>query len=284
MAERIDLAGVLAHLPARRGRFPWRNHEYVRGWGVFGLPFDTGHVLALRVFPDNDFAPYQTVWHRNPDGAWSIFVDGPRADTACPRYYGPACRHIRPARIHVQWTGPTSLRVAMPSPLLEWNLRVSETRLLRAVNAISSRLPLWTWKPDVLVHARGLIASTLLGMGTIRLRGTMPSGHHGTLMPLRMYFIESSTALLEGVDLGNAARLDAPPSIGTVTLPARGVLAIGQAAWEILDPGEYERTRRETARGYSHFAIRRGTGLSSMESADSGRGATSRRPARGSAS
>jgi hypothetical protein len=79
-------------------------------------------------------------------------------------------------------------------------------------------------------------------------------------------------------------RLDAAPSIGNVTLPARGVLAIGQAAWEILDPGKYERTRRETARGYSHFAIRRGTGLFSMESADSWRGATSRRPARGSAS
>jgi hypothetical protein len=31
-----------------------------------------------------------------------------------------------------------------------------------------------------------------------------------------------------------------------VPLPARGVLAIGQAMWEIFDPAEYERTSRET--------------------------------------
>ena len=59
-----------------------------------GLPFDSGHYLALRVFPENDFSPYKTVWHRDPEGQWSIFVDGPRFDTACPRYYGPACTRV----------------------------------------------------------------------------------------------------------------------------------------------------------------------------------------------
>ncbi len=49
-----------------------------------------GHVLALRVFPENDFAPYRSIWHRTPDGTWSIYVDGPRVDTACPRYFGAA--------------------------------------------------------------------------------------------------------------------------------------------------------------------------------------------------
>jgi hypothetical protein len=52
------------------------------GLGVFGLPFDSGHVLALRVFPDNDFAPDRTLWHRDPAGRWSIHVDGPRIETA----------------------------------------------------------------------------------------------------------------------------------------------------------------------------------------------------------
>ena len=32
-----------------------------------------------------------------------------------------------------------------------------------------------------------------------------------------------------------------------VTLPARGVLATGQAVWQILDPAEYERTRSQAA-------------------------------------
>jgi hypothetical protein len=32
-------------------------------------------VLALRVFPDNDFAPYRTIWHRDPGGRWAIYAD-----------------------------------------------------------------------------------------------------------------------------------------------------------------------------------------------------------------
>jgi hypothetical protein len=47
---------------------------------------------------------------------------------------------------------------------------------------------------------------------------------------------------------GAPVRLRENPRIGDVPLPARGILAIGQAVWEILDPAEYERTRTETAR------------------------------------
>jgi hypothetical protein len=68
----VDLATKLRDLPGRRGEPPWPGYEYVKGWGVFGLPFDSGHVLALRVFPENDFAPYRTLWHRDPVGRWSI--------------------------------------------------------------------------------------------------------------------------------------------------------------------------------------------------------------------
>src|SRR5262249_20672409 len=89
----IDLASTLSGLQERRGQAPWPDHEYVRGWGVFGLPFDSGHVLALRVIPENDFSAYRSIWHRAPDGRWSIHVHGPRLDTACPRYFGSACAH-----------------------------------------------------------------------------------------------------------------------------------------------------------------------------------------------
>jgi hypothetical protein len=242
----VDLASRVRDLPGRRGDPPWPDHEYVKGWGVFGLPFDSGHVLALRVFPENDFSPYKTVWHRDPEGHWSIHVDGPRLDTACPRYYGPACTHVGHARIDIDWTGPTSLRVTMDTPALEWTIEARETTLLRVLNAASPRLPLWTWRSAGLVHARELLARRLLGLGGIRMSGTMPSGHVGILMPARMYLIDESTAVLDGKDLGHAARVSPNPRIGDVALPARGVLAMGGAAWEILDHAEYARTRAET--------------------------------------
>lgn len=66
-------------------------------------------------------------------------------------------------------------------------------------------------------------------------------------MPGRMYFIDDSQATLDGTDLGRPAHLRACPTIGEVTLPARGVLAIGQAIWTILDPAEYEHMRSQTS-------------------------------------
>jgi hypothetical protein len=243
----LDLASTLGDLPAVRGQAPWSGYEYVRGWGVFGLPFDSGHVLALRVFPESDFGPYRTLWHRDPAGHWSIHVDGPRLETACPRYYGAACTYNGFATIDLRWTGPASIHVLVDRPRLEWRLTASETATLRFLNAISKRLPLSTWRPRSLVRARELLARRL-GIGELELTGVMPSGHVGMLMPQRMYFVNESTATLEGVDLGRPTRAKPNPTIGDVPLPARGVLAIGQAMWRVLDAAEYERTRAETAK------------------------------------
>ena len=136
--------------------------------------------------------------------------------------------------------------MTMDSPALEWTLTATSTRLLNLLNTISAAMPLATWRRRSLIGAREHLASTL-GMGQLRLTGTMPSGHTGTLMPHRMYYIDTSHATLDGTDLGHPARLQANPTIGEVTLPARGVLATGQAMWEILDPAQYERTRSQTA-------------------------------------
>jgi hypothetical protein len=133
----------------------------------------------------------------------------------------------------------------MESPSLVWALTASETSTLRVLNAIGARLPLSSWRPRTLLRGRERLARTL-GMGELQLAGTMPSGHRGVLMPQRMYFVEDSRATVDGVDLGRPIHAKPNPTIGDVPLPARGVLAIGQAMWEILDPAEYERTASET--------------------------------------
>jgi hypothetical protein len=242
----FDLASRLRDLPEVRGPAPWPGYEHVKGWGVFGLPFDSGHVLALRVFPESDFGSYRTVWHRDAAGNWSILVDGPRLDTACPRYYGAACASTGFASIELTWTGPASLRIEVEEPSLEWTLTASDTPTLRVLNAMSARLPLWTWRPRPLVRMRERIARRL-GMGNVELSGTMPSGHVGTLMPQRMYFVRESRAVLEGVDLGRPVEGGPNPVIGKVPLPARGILAIGQATWRVMDASEDERPVQEAA-------------------------------------
>ena len=70
----LDLASSLSTLPEAQREAPWVGHEYVRGWGVFALPFDSGHVLGLRVLPESKFNPYRALWHRDPQGNWATFI------------------------------------------------------------------------------------------------------------------------------------------------------------------------------------------------------------------
>jgi hypothetical protein len=231
------LEGRLTAASETSRQAPSPGHEFVRGWGVFALPFDSGHVLALRVFPEGTFAPYRSLWHRDPLGRWAIYTDAAQPELACPRYFGPACTHLGRARIDLTWTGPDTLRVEVDQPSLVWELTARTTPAFRLANAASAAVPTSTWRSARLVRMRERMARAL-GLGSLQLIGTTPSGHIGTLMPEHMYLVDRAHAYLEGHDLGQPARLDRNPTIGGVPLPARGVLAQGQAMWRVLDEGE----------------------------------------------
>lgn len=250
-----SLARKAAAIESRVEESPWPDHEYVRGYGAFVMPFSTGHLLALRVVPQNPFGSYVSVWHRPPDGEWSMFVDGPSIDTACPRYWGPATERARFSNIDVTWTGPNELRVDADELRLEWTMSMSASPLVRAVNALNSALPLWTWKHHPLVRAREWVAGRVLDVGEIRFSFTTPSGHDTVLRPAAEYVIHESEALLDGRTLGEPVRLEENPTIGGVPLPTRPSFVFAEAHMEVVDPDEYERSR-ERVRGDSPERIR----------------------------
>src|SRR5215217_2031268 len=88
--------GVLMHTEPRRlaeeletaAPLPQGTEERFNGYGVMGLPFRSGHVLALRRFPASSVGPgYTSVWHRNPAGDWVFYANvAPRQ--ACTRFFG----------------------------------------------------------------------------------------------------------------------------------------------------------------------------------------------------
>jgi hypothetical protein len=231
----VNLRATLTRTPGAMGPAPLPGQEHVNGWGVFALPFASGDILALRVFPHSDFGPYRALWHRDPVGRWSIYVDGDRLDGACPRYFGAACVYTGMADIDVEWIGPNSLRVQMSEPALTWTMTARRTPTLTLLNAVSRRLPPASWRLPTLVRIREHLARCL-GMGDIQLSGVMPSGHRGYLRPEQMFFIDESRASLGGADLGRPIRLSSSPMIGEFRLPSRGVLVKGGAVWDVLDP------------------------------------------------
>ena len=239
----MNLAGRLDALEQKTGRSPWAGHEYGRGYGVLCLPFDSGHLLGLRVFPENDFAPYVSVWHRPPDDDWAIYVDGPALETACPRYWEPATRAVDFADVDLRWTGPATLRVEMDEPALEWTLSVGASPLLRALNAFNASLPRWTWRSRRLLGLREWVARRYLGYGDVDLSFTAARGHEVVLVAKECYRVVASSARLEGRDLGEPVALEQNPTVGDVRLPAAPSFVVGEAHATILDPEEYRRTR-----------------------------------------
>lgn len=244
----MNLSNRVSEIKPRVGTSPWSNHEYVRGYSVMVLPFSSGDLLALRVWPQSDFGPYVSVWHRSPDGEWSIYSDGPSLETTCPRYWSPAVQQTELATINITWTGPNELRVEMEEPQLEWTMTISAPVLLKGLNAVSSVLPLWSWKPASLRRVREWIAERFLGMGDLRFSFIMPSSHDTIIMPEEVFFIEESDAELNGRSLGDSVRLKTNPTIGDVPLPTRPTFVLGQAHMQITNPAEYRRTREEAQR------------------------------------
>ena len=65
-------------------------------------------------------------------------------------------------------------------------------------------------------------------------------------MPDRIFFVAESTAVLDGIDLGEPIRLRENLKIGEWSLPARPSFAVGGGFWKIRDPAEYRGTVEAT--------------------------------------
>lgn len=93
-----------------------------------GLPFTSGHVLAMRRFPASSIGPgYHSVWHRDPAGRWTFYQDRP-PEQACTRYFGEDVEDVRQGAVRLDWTGPRELEIDAGDGHLKWALEVHSTR------------------------------------------------------------------------------------------------------------------------------------------------------------
>jgi hypothetical protein len=217
----------------------WSGFEQLTGWAIMGLPFESGHVLGLRDFGVSDFAPYRSIWHRDPAGNWSVHVDGPALEVGCPRWWGPALHEATLASIRIECVDARTLRVSMAEPALDWTITLERRPMEGLMNLASAPMPTWSWRPRALRAMREVMGRGLLGLGRITMSEEAPAGVEAVLMPKVMYGVESSHATLGGLDLGGAVTAAAEPEIGRFRLPRRGVLAIGDFRARIADQGEY---------------------------------------------
>lgn len=230
-------AAVAAGIEAR-ARLPPGGAERFSGYGVIGLPFASGHVLALRRWPASSIGPaYTSVWHRDPGGRWTFWADAEPA-RACARYTSRMASAAPFVDVHVDWMGPFAFTVSIPR-VLEWRVRLAETRATRLLNGVAARMPAAAWRSPAVLAAMGALAGRMLGAGRLGLRGRMPNGQWFRANPRRVWIVAGSEAVLEGADLGVPGPLREQARVGGFWIPQRGLFAAGQAYFEALDPARH---------------------------------------------
>lgn len=220
----------------RTRAFPPGTWERFSGYGVIGLPFSLGHVLAFRRFAASSIGPpYTTVWHRDPGEHWSVYTDV-EPSRSCPRYFGAALSEVLTTDIRLEWTAPDRLALSIPEHHLEWAVRLDSTRRTRFLNAFGSAIPRPVLRHPRVLDRLGTVAGWATDAGPLRLTGRAPNGQAFTVLPWRVWTVSASAAVVRGRDLGPLGPLPEHPRIGRLALPNRGILAAEEACFEPFDP------------------------------------------------
>lgn len=227
---------ALAELTEIDPSVPSGAEDRFSGYGVMGLPFTAGHVLALRRFPASSLGyGYSSVWYRSPAGCWTFWSDV-APQSSCARFFGEAIHEVARAAILVRWTGPWSLRVTVGDGLVDWQVSLRATPVTVAMNAASRLLTDAMWRRPAVLRMLAAAAATALDAGRVALTGTVPNGQRFIVNPLHVWRVAGSSATVAGADLGAPGALAAQAMLGDFAIPQAGIFAIGRSFFEPFDP------------------------------------------------
>jgi hypothetical protein len=223
----------------RTVELPSGDVERFGGYGVMGAPFASGHVLAMRRFPASSVgAGYRSVWHRDPDSAWTFYADVDPLQ-ACTRYFGDGVRRAVECPIDLTWPEPRVLRVSVASAGLAWEIELASTAATRALNAMARLMPDRLWRDRRVLSTMAAIAGPLLRAGRLGVQGRTPNGQAFVANPMVLWTIARTTATIGGMDLGPPGPLAEQTRLGDFWIPQRGLFAVGRAFFETFDPARH---------------------------------------------
>lgn len=218
---------------------PNGENERFGGYGVMGVPFDSGHVLAMRRFTASSVgAGYTSVWHRAPDGAWTFYADVDPL-RACTRYFGSDVERAIECPIDVTWPAPRVLRVGVPSARLAWQVELASTAATRALNAMARLMPDRLWKDRRVLSMMAAVTGPALRAGHLGVHGRAPNGQAFVANPMVLWTIARTSATIGETDLGPPGPLAVQARLGDFWIPQRGVFAVGRAFFETFDPARH---------------------------------------------
>jgi hypothetical protein len=230
---------IIDHLEKCRP-LPAGPEERFHGYGVMGLPFTTGDILAMRRFPASSLGEgYTSVWHRDPEGSWT-FYQNVSPEKSCARYFGSMVSRAEIAEIDIHWTADLDFSMTVKgSHRLQWQVSLGHTLGTRVLSGVGNIVPGGLWKSPTVLRSMGKLASMALGAGRINLVGRSPNGQTFMANPRRIWTVAVSRAGLDGQDLGPIGRHPFQARLADFWIP-NGLFAIGSVYLEALDPARHK--------------------------------------------
>ena len=212
------------------------NDERFSGWGLMGLPFRSGDVIATRRFPATSVGPgYASVWHRDPAGAWTFYADV-APEYACTRYFGSAVSHAVVCPVVLEWTAADTLHIGVPSAGITCDVTVGRTVASRAMNLMAAGFPEWAWRNPRVLGVTAGVAGPLLRAGRLSMSGRTPNRQTFIANPRTIWVVEAARLRVGDREISNPGPVTPQAKLGDFFIPQRGLLAVGNTAFETLDP------------------------------------------------
>jgi hypothetical protein len=219
---------------------PSGTDERFAGYGVMGVPFTSGHILALRRFPITSIGyGYTSLWHRNPLGHWTFIQDVP-PQNGCSRYFGSAVDRILERKIDINWKNPNEFSVEIEGDYpVQWDVSLKLDTMARMMNTAAGLIPDRWWRKRALLSIVGKTGSILLGGGRFNLTGNVPNGQQFLSNPKTVWMVDSSRAVICNRNLGPVGPLPEQVRLEDIWLPQSGRFFIGNVYLESFDPARH---------------------------------------------
>ena len=233
--------GTLVETIERSAKVPAGTEERFYGYGVVGVPYKSGHVLALRRWPASSLGQdYTSVWHRHPSGHWTFIQDAP-PEKACTRYFGSAVSQYLTREINLTWSDPWNFSVDISGDYeVHWQVSLEDTITSRLLNSLGGLIPDFLWRRRTFLKSLQSLGSRLMGSGRMSLTGQLPNGQWFVTQPRYMWNVAATRARVQGQDLGDMGPLAEQARLGDFWVPQEGRFFIGQAFLENFDPNRHQ--------------------------------------------
>ena len=207
-------------------KLPGGADERASGYGIMGVPFDSGHVLGLRRWTATSAGrAFTSIWHRDPQGRWH-FAESEDCSVSCSRWFAADVDDASGDRIELDWPDDWTLHVR--SSTVDWRARLAATPITRMMSAVAANLPESVWRARPMLTTMQLTATAAMGVGRVGLAGRTPNGRRFEAHPLRVWRVADARATIGGESLGTPHPLPVQARAGDFLIPQHGIFAIGR--------------------------------------------------------